>query len=263
MAALVYSSLPPPKHIRMHWTALIGLTNTQSIILRIKFKSLFIRFLYLSFFSLSLFFASSVVSIFFSYSFFSHSFRFGFGFFSTYFFLYFLSSTCITFILFFSSVEFSLYKAHLMAFMMIGLALRFHSHARIRCNEWTNKRFKEIFLNVLKEKKKKHSLQQTYIYQIHIINIVPRVYKSFLVFWTLFSFSHSPSLYLLHSLSRSPLSGLHHSFEPLSVCMYSHILTHTLCITDARYNQTNPIENVSIFIFEMPSKWIHNFFKII
>lgn len=42
------SQLPPPKHIQMHWTALIGLTNTQSIILRIKFKSLFIRFLYLS-----------------------------------------------------------------------------------------------------------------------------------------------------------------------------------------------------------------------
>lgn len=119
----------PSTHTQLvakHRIALIGLTNTQSIILRIKFKSLFFsfRFLYLfwcfvdvdAFFIIFLFlFFLSLFSL--------YSLRFTFS--------SFFSSTYIFLIYFFS--EFSLYKAHLMAFMMIGLALRFYSHAHVSC----------------------------------------------------------------------------------------------------------------------------------
>lgn len=106
----------------MHRIALIGLTNTQSIILRIKFKSLFFRFV-----SFILFwcFVAVVVFIIFLFLFF-----FLFLFVIFFYLRFAFSSLLFLPLIFFFFSEFSLYKAHLMAFMMIGLALRFHSHAQ-------------------------------------------------------------------------------------------------------------------------------------
>lgn len=108
----------------MHRIALIGLTNTQSIILRIKFKSLFFRFV--SFILFWCFVAVAVVVfIIFLFLFF---FLFLFVIFFSLRFAF--SSLLFLPLIFFFFSEFSLYKAHLMAFMMIGLALRFYSHAQ-------------------------------------------------------------------------------------------------------------------------------------
>lgn len=106
----------------------------------------------------------------------------------------------------------------------------------------------------------KHEQQQAHNYQIRIINIVPRVYKSFSVLDSFLSISHTLTL------SRSLLSGL--TFEPLWVCMYSHILTlslsHTHCVSP-RCNHTEPDRKCFYFwnAIKMNTQFLWNHLKSI
>lgn len=73
--------------------------------------------------------------------------------------------------------------------------------------------------------KHKQQQQQAHSYQIHIINIVPRVYKSFSVLDSFLSFSHT------HSIAISSIGPHIRTTLGVHVLVHTHSLSHTLCIT--------------------------------